>query len=161
MIRNLLTFIALASIAADGWTKAIVLYEQDVAPVSVTLPDANDLWVRPADLPAVNGFELKPEGACIDDICVPVRQDQDSDLFVRRGGEAWFNVTGLADRLQQPYIVDHDQGVWSFGAIPARRSAFIQKGIAPDFALNDIDGNTLQLSDFKGKKVMLLSWASW
>ena len=26
---------------------------------------------------------------------------------------------------------------------------------APDFALNDKDGNTVRLSDFKGKKIVL------
>ena len=32
---------------------------------------------------------------------------------------------------------------------------------APDFTLNDIDGNPVSLSDFKGKKVVLVFWASW
>lgn len=32
---------------------------------------------------------------------------------------------------------------------------------APDFTLNDIDGKTVSLSDFKGKKVVLQFWASW
>ena len=46
-------------------------------------------------------------------------------------------------------------------SIPARRAAFFNDALAPDFALPDLDGNTVQLSDFKGKKIMLLSWASW
>ena len=32
---------------------------------------------------------------------------------------------------------------------------------APDFTLNDIDGKPVSLSDFKGKKVVLVFWASW
>ena len=32
---------------------------------------------------------------------------------------------------------------------------------APDFKLEGSDGKTYSLSDFKGKKVMLLTWASW
>ena len=31
----------------------------------------------------------------------------------------------------------------------------------PDFSLKDIDGNTVRLSDFRGKTVLLLFWASW
>ena len=31
----------------------------------------------------------------------------------------------------------------------------------PDFSLKDIDGNTVKLSDFRGKTVLLLFWASW
>ena len=31
----------------------------------------------------------------------------------------------------------------------------------PDFTLKDISGNTVSLSDFRGKNVLLLFWASW
>ena len=32
---------------------------------------------------------------------------------------------------------------------------------APDFTLNDLSGKTVQLSDFRGKTVVLVFWASW
>ncbi|RFU70407.1 TlpA family protein disulfide reductase [Peribacillus saganii] len=32
---------------------------------------------------------------------------------------------------------------------------------APDIQLSDLDGNTVKLSDLKGKKVMLNFWATW
>ncbi|MEH6942598.1 peroxiredoxin family protein [Bacillus sp. JJ722] len=32
---------------------------------------------------------------------------------------------------------------------------------APDFTLNTLDGKTVKLSDFKGKKVILNFWATW
>jgi len=32
---------------------------------------------------------------------------------------------------------------------------------APDFALPDLDGNTLRLSDFSGRPVVLNFWATW
>jgi hypothetical protein len=149
----------LASAQALG--EAVVLYEDQAVTVEHTLADPNDLWIHPQELGRVNGFELKPEGACIDDICVPVRQDQDSDIFVTRQGERWFNVAELADRLNQPYAVDHEAGVWSFGAIPVQRASFVNEGKAPDFTLPDPDGKLHSLSDFKGRKIMLLSWASW
>jgi hypothetical protein len=149
----------LASAQALG--EAVVLYEDQAVTVEHTLADPNDLWIHPQELGRVNGFELKPEGACIDDICVPVRQDQDSDIFVTRQGERWFNVAELADRLNQPYAVDHEAGVWSFGTIPVQRASFVNEGKAPDFTLPDHDGKLHSLSDFKGRKIMLLSWASW
>ena len=34
-------------------------------------------------------------------------------------------------------------------------------GRAPDFELNSLDGQTISLSDFKGKPVLLNFWASW
>ena len=32
---------------------------------------------------------------------------------------------------------------------------------APDFALEDLDGNTVKLSDYKGKVVIIDFWATW
>ena len=32
---------------------------------------------------------------------------------------------------------------------------------APDFSLNTLDGKSLKLSDYKGKKVILNFWATW
>lgn len=138
-----------------------VLYDDQVIAVDRTLSDPNDLWVVPEDLPRVNGFELKPEGACLDELCVPVLQDRDSEMFVTRVGQAWFNVTELARKLEQAYTADHDRGVWSFGAIPVARTGFLRSGMAPDFALPNREGEVVRLSDFRGKKVLILTWASW
>ena len=140
---------------------ATVLYQDRVVQLASTLPDPNDLWVVPEDLPRVNNFELKPEGACLADLCVPVRQDRDSELFVTRARQGWFNVTALARLLEQPFVVDHEHLVWSFGAIPVTRNSFLQSAMAPDFALPNLEGNLVRLSDFRGKKVLIVTWASW
>jgi hypothetical protein len=161
MKMKLMLATSLLLAGSQAFAGAVVLYEDQVVDLQNTMADPTDLWIPPDQLTRVNGFELKPEGACIDDICVPVRQDVDSEIFVSRQGQQWFNVAELADRLQQPYAVDHDSGVWSFGAIPVRRSSFVEQAVAPDFSLPGVDGKTYQLSDFKGKKVMLLTWASW
>jgi len=140
---------------------ATVLYNERVVEVEQTLPDATDLWVKPEDLTRINDFELKPQGVCLEAFCIPVLQDRDSELFVRRQDQGWFNVSELADILQQASVTDYNDGVWSFGAMPLERRSFLQGGEAPDFALPDRDGNIVRLSDFKGKKVLLLTWASW
>jgi hypothetical protein len=158
---------AMALVLAGGITAsaqtrpATVLYQDRVVQLARTLADPNDLWVVPEDLPRVNNFELKPEGACLADLCVPVRQDRDSDLFVTRARQGWFNVTGLARRLEQPFVVDHEHLVWSFGAIPVTRNSFLQSAMAPDFALPNLEGTPVRLSDFRGKKVLIVTWASW
>lgn len=154
----LLLFTAACAFAAQA---ATIISLDGAATVERTLADPNDLWVTKADLPRVNGFELKPEGACLDEICIPIRQSEDSRLFVTRQNLGWVNVTELARILNQPVVVDHDTQTYSLGAIPVQRSSFVRDALAPDFELTDWRGETHRLSDFKGKKIMLLSWASW
>ncbi len=151
----------MAAIARPAVAEVTVLFNDAVVSVERTLADPNDLWVLPADLTRINGFELKPEGACLGTFCVPVRQDEDSAMFVTRAGQGWFNVTELARRLQQAYAVDHDRQVWSFGQIPVTRQSFLRSAVAPDFTLPDRQGNPVSLSDFRGKKVLIVTWASW
>jgi AhpC/TSA family protein len=141
--------------------RATVLYQNRVVELERTLPDPTDLWVLPKDLPRINDFELKPEGACLAELCIPVRQDRDSEIFVTRARQGWFNVTELARRLQQAFVADQQHSVWSFGNIPVTRNAFLQTTMAPDFALPDQHGKLVRLSDFKGKKVLIVTWASW
>lgn len=138
-----------------------VLYGDRVVELQETLPDATDLWVKPADLTRINDFELKPEGACFEALCIPVLQDRDSEMFITRQGQGWFNVTELADKVRQAWVADYDDAIWSFGEMPVKRQSFLRGGKAPEFELPDRDGNPVRLSDFRGKKVLLLTWASW
>lgn len=138
-----------------------VLYNERVVSIEQTLPDATDLWVKPEDLTRINDFVLKPEGACLEELCIPVLQDRDSDMYVTRQSQGWFNVTGLAEKLQQAFVVDHEDSVWSFGTLPLERQSFFRGGEAPDFELTDREGNLVRLADYRGKKVLLLTWASW
>ena len=159
--RLIASIFLMAVIARPAVAQVTVLFDDTVVRVERTLADPNDLWVLPPDLTRINGFVLKPEGACLDAFCVPVRQDEDGAMFVTRAGQGWFNVTELARQLQQAYAVDHDNQVWSFGQIPQTRQSFLQSAIAPDFTLADRQGNPVSLSDFRGKKVLIITWASW
>jgi len=138
-----------------------VIHAGNTVQLTKTLPDANDLWVTAEDLPKINGFVLKPEGACRDEICIPVRQEEDSDLIVKRSGQKWLSLTQFARNLQQAYARDTETDTWSFAEIPLTRDSFLGAAMAPDFALTDRKGKTVRLSDFRGKKVMVVTWASW
>jgi hypothetical protein len=164
MLRKISLSVVVMSAAVTPTVMAeptVALYLDRSVEIEQTLADPTDLWVIPTDLTRINDFVLKPEGACLDELCIPIRQDRDSEIFVRRDGQSWVNVTELADRLQQAWASDAEARVWSFGTVPAVRRSFLERGQAPDFALPDRDGNLVRLSDFRGKKVMLLSWASW
>ena len=141
---------ALAS-AAPTSTPATVLYGDKAVPLTAVRPDPKDLWVRSADLPTINGFELKPQGACREDLCIPVAKNLRNGQF--------FNLTGFAQKVHQPVV--QDSGVWSFGEMPLLRSAFVNSRVAPDFAVPDRKGKVIHLSDFRGKKVLIVTWASW
>jgi hypothetical protein len=139
--------------------QAIVLYNDHVSSVS-GFADATNLWVDPKDLPSLNGFTLKPEGACLDDICIPIR-DNDPTLLTQQAGSPRFNVAELARRLGQPIVVDTAENLWSFGAIPAVRSRLLDDAIAPDFTLPDRQGHQVTLSKYRDNKVVIMTWASW
>jgi hypothetical protein len=139
------------ALAAPSTTSATVLYADSSVKLDKIRPDAKDLWVRSADLPRINQFELKPQGACRADMCIPVPK-------TLKSGE-WFNLTGFSRKLNQAVVAD--SGVWSFGEIPVVRGTFYSSRIAPDFAVPDRKGKIVHLSDFRGKKVLVVTWASW
>jgi hypothetical protein len=143
---------ALASGAsAETTTDATILYEGRSVHLTNARADSKDLWIQTRDLPQVNEFEVKPQGACRGDVCIPISKD------LKSGNN--FNLTGFARRVRQSYLAD--SGVWSFGAIPVMRGAYLQGRMAPDFAVPDRVGKIVHLSDFRGKKVLLVTWASW
>jgi hypothetical protein len=133
---------------------ATILYDDAATVVTDARPtDAAALWVRKSDLPRINKFELKPQGACRDDICIPIPAN------MTRGG--YFNLTAFSRKVGQTVVADADERVWSLGEMQMLRGGFLKSRLAPVFALPDRRGRTVHLSDFKGKKVLLVTWASW
>lgn len=162
--KRLLCALALAAMVMMTVTAghaATVIAGGESFTLGKTLPDVRNLWVTPEDFTRINGYVLKPEGACYEDICIPLRQDGDNEMHVSRDGQSYLNATAFAEKIQQAYVADRRQGVWSFGMPPATRRAFLESAIAPDFALTDRNGDVIRLSDFRGKKVLIITWASW
>ncbi|HVS14774.1 MAG TPA: hypothetical protein VMV46_12675 [Thermoanaerobaculia bacterium] len=140
---------------------ATVLYLDRSERVERTLPDPTDLWIPGSELERVNGFVLKPEGACLDDLCVPVNAKGDDPVLARTGGETWFSLTAFARKLDQGFVVDPQRRVWSFSPIPVAQAPYFSQALAPDFEMPDREGRPVRLSELRGKKVLLLTWASW
>lgn len=110
--------------------------------------------VDPAAFAAATGWELKPEGLCRGDVCVPVRH-QVTDAKGR------LVLDGVARAMGRPAVVDEARGVVAIGTAVADRAAQMTSLQAPDFTLPDLDGNSVSLSDFRRRKVLLLAWSSW
>ena len=135
---------------------ATVLYGDRAVPLSLVRRDPKDpsaLWIRERDLPRVNDFEIKPQGACRLDICIPITKD------MRRGG--YFNLTGFARKIRQATVADPEARVWSFGEIQMLTGNFLAGRVAPDVTIPDRKGRPVRLASFQGKKVLLVTWASW
>ncbi|SRR5579883_384542 len=128
-----------------------VLYGDRSIALEKIQADPKDLWVRKADLPKINDFEVKPQGACREDLCIPIAKD------LLKG--EYFNLSGFARKVGE--VVVSDSNVWSFGEIPVLRGSFTESRIAPDFAVPDRKGKIVHLTDFRGKKVLVVTWASW
>jgi hypothetical protein len=115
------------------------------------------LWLTAADLKRVSGWVLKPEGFCRDEVCIPVPPARKDDLA--SGGR--FNLAALAALLAQPAVADPDHHAYCFGEAAAERARKLRSLEAPDFTLPDLAGRMHSLSEHRGKKVLLVSWASW
>ncbi len=102
----------------------------------------------------LSGWQLKPEGLCRDEMCVPVR---DPELAV---GDA-VDVARFAAALARPVVVDAANGVVALGERSADRRGPIEAGVAPDFTLPQLDGGTFTFSSLGRRKKLLLAWASW
>ncbi len=127
---------------------------------TITLSDAgggDGLLINPDDLTQINGFELKPEGACYQSLCVPLT----ADLLIEQDGRQWFDLAAFADLLGQPYVADTEARVWSFAEIPAKRESMMVDAMAPDVEVTDRQGKVIRLADLKGKKALIVTWSSW
>ena len=58
-------------------------------------------------------------------------------------------------------MLEDDDGMPVLGTSADDRSTSLQSLEAPDFSLPDLSGGTRTLSEHRGKKVMLGTWASW
>jgi hypothetical protein len=71
------------------------------------------------------------------------------------------DVEAFWQKLGGPVIAGQDGDVWALGAPADERNAALEGLQAPDFTLPDVDGTPRSLSQLKGKKVFLATWASW
>lgn len=111
------------------------------------------LWMSPVDAERVTGWTLKPEGMCRADLCVPL------PASALRPNEV--DVAAFWTKLGGPVIASDRRDVWALGAPADERNAQLEGLEAPDFTLPDIDGVPRTLSQLRGRKVFLATWASW
>jgi len=111
--------------------------------------------VAPEGVARALGWELKPQGLCLDDTCIPVRE---RDALVDRDG---IDLATLARLLDRPVALDAAERVAVLGASADTRAGRLASLEAPDFTLPDLDGRPHSLAGYRGRKVLLVAWASW
>ncbi len=107
------------------------------------------------DLRQAVGWELKPEGLCRGSVCVPV---SDPSLL---GDGREIDLQALAGALGCPLALDTDERAAALGTPASDRAASLANLEAPDFRLPDFEGTLHSLSEYRGKKVLLIAYASW
>jgi hypothetical protein len=104
------------------------------------------LDIDSAAFQAGTGWDVKPEGACKGEVCVPLP-----------GG---FDVRSTAERLGMALVHDAEHDLWALGpeALTGRALVTAQ---APELALDDLEGRPFRLSTLRGQKVLLVAWAPY
>ena len=111
--------------------------------------------VDPAVLSEAIGWDLKPSGLCQGDVCVPVR-----DMDALRVGEL-LDVVAVADAVRQSSVVDPDAGIMAVALSAELRRRALRDLDAPDVTLPDLDDAPHSLSDWSGRKRLLVTFSSW
>jgi hypothetical protein len=117
--------------------------------------DADGVRLSPDVVQRSIGWRLEAAGLCRGDTCVPVRAEHG---LLRDDG---LDLRALASLLERPLALDVDERIACLGASAAERGHRLRSLDAPEFTLPDLGGHPHSLSEHRGRKVLLLSWASW
>ena len=99
---------------------------------------------------AATGWALKPEGACLGDLCIPLDTTPGDTV----------DVTAVAAAIGMPIVRDEASGLMALGPASPTGKALVSAE-APDVTLEDVDGNAFQLSSLRGKKIVVYAWAPY
>lgn len=141
-------------------TRTTIIYEDKASEISNVNQDAGQLWITTADLKRATQFELKPQGVCRDELCFPLPKSKEAQFVQKNSSKTWFNLVAFARLVRQPIAHDEALSTWYFG-LRSDQIESLSSLKAPDFHLPDLSGKIHSLSDFRGKKVLLVTWASW
>jgi hypothetical protein len=135
-----------------------IIYDDRAFEAASATGRGDELWLSEADLFAATGWERKPQGLCRGERCVPIPPARSGEFVA---GDGRFNLAAFARYLDAPVVHDDAASVWLVGEAADTRRDALRSLEAPDFRLPDLEGTMHSLSDYRGKKVLLLTWASW
>jgi AhpC/TSA family len=140
--------------------RASIVYDDVASEVNNQSADSEQLWITTADLKRSTHFEVKPQGVCREELCFPLPKGRKEEFVRGHKPHELFNLTAFAKLVHQPVAHQAQPAVWYFG-LRSDQQQKLSSLEAPDFTLPDINGKPHSLSQFRGKKVFLVTWASW
>ena len=132
---------------------AVVNYGDNEVEVEGACWRDGDVWVPAEALRSATGWELRAEGVCAGEACVPLPPG------ATWSGDDGFNLSAFGRHLGLAEAADADHGLVAF--VAGAGGAGPTSVEAPDFTFPDLDGNLHSLSDFRGRKVVLFAWGSY
>jgi hypothetical protein len=133
----------------------LTLLDEDSALQVPAVVDADGVRLPPDVVQQSLGWRLEAAGLCRGDTCVPVRPEHG---LLRDDG---IDLRALASLLERPLVLDVDERIACLSASAAERGHRLRSLDAPEFTLPDLGGHPHSLSQHRGRKVLLLAWASW
>jgi hypothetical protein len=122
-----------------------LLHEQRETALPRARADGDALWLERDDVEGATGW------------AVPLPRGREAALV--RGDE--LDIAALWRHMGHPVVHDKARETWVLGTGAGERARALASLEAPDFALPDLAGKTHRLSDHRGRKVFLATWASW
>jgi hypothetical protein len=117
--------------------------------------EGSHVWVQPASVELVLGWEVKPEGLCRGDVCIP------GTAASTRAEDGRVDLVAVAGALHRPVLLDGEAAALVVGASASDRSQALRDKQLPRFTLPDLDGRTHDSDEWRGAKLLLVAFASW
>lgn len=109
---------------------------------------------RAARVPAVElerttGWQLKAEGLCRAERCVQLASVSTDAI----------DLADVASALGMPLVAEPRAGLWALGSEVGGRA--LATALLPDLELPDLDGRPFRFASLRGRKAVIVAWASW
>lgn len=120
-------------------------------------PSDGSLWLDAAQVHTATGWDWKPQGLCQGDTCMPVPRGTSAPMV---DGDR-IDLAAFWRHAGWPVVHDDTHSIWVLGEGAATRGGALASLQAPDVELPDLQGRMHRLSDLRGQRVFMATWASW
>ena len=99
-------------------------------------------------------------GICYGDLCIPMQIGENPEDILELNGKTMVPMQHLYSALNGELLWDREANWLVLETEPSPGDGPLPNEPV-DFRLPDMEGRPVQLSDFRGQRVILFAWASW